>query len=228
MTLQVLSKSALHVGIFLMASNTQGNFNKSSWIECYCNHCLTMKVTNPNMLLLGDSIIAGLAQYQIVWKKYFVSLNVMNLGTGGDRVENVLWRAISLQLPSSVQNIVVQSRTNNISTDSPHDITDCIVDVGTIFQKKSNTVNIIICGLIPRDKCWSVNRFLVSKVNDILKYECPKNGFVSIVQDYGWTLPNGSLDCSLFYKYSVHLVEQGNVELAKSIVSTFTEHRTIK
>ena len=91
MTLQVLSKSALYLGIFLMASNTQGNFNKSSWIECYCNHCLTMKVTNPNMLLLGDSIIAGLAQYQIVWKKYFISLNVMNLGTGGDRVENVLW-----------------------------------------------------------------------------------------------------------------------------------------
>ena len=43
----------------------------------------------------------------------------MNLGIGGDRVENVLWRAISLLLPSSVRNIVVQCATNNISTDSP-------------------------------------------------------------------------------------------------------------
>ena len=109
----------------------------------------------------------------------------MNLGIGDDRVENVLWRAISLPLPSSVQNIVVQYRTNNISTDSPRDIADCIVDVGTIFWRKSNTVNIIICGLIPRDECWSVNKLLINKVNDILKYECHKNGFVFIVQDHG-------------------------------------------
>ena len=146
----------------------------------------------------------------------------MNLGIRGDRVENVLWRVISLPLPSSVRNVVVQCGTNNISTDSPRDIADCIVDVGTIFWRKSNTVNIIICGLIPRDECWSVNRLLINKVNNILKYECHKNGFVFIVQDHGWTLPNGSFDCFLSYKDSLHLVEQGNFKLAKSIVSTLT------
>ena len=83
-------------------------------------------------------------------------------------------------------------------------------------------MNIIIFSLIPRDECWSVNRLLINKVNDILKYECHKNGFVFIVQDHGWTLLNGSLDCFLFYKDSLHLVEQGNVKLAKSIVSTLT------
>ena len=62
-----------------------------------------MKVTNRNMLLLGDSIIDGLARYQIVWKKYFVSLNAMNVDFGGDCVENVVWRAINLPLPSSVR-----------------------------------------------------------------------------------------------------------------------------
>ena len=131
-----------------MALIARGRFNKSSWIECHRNHCLTMKVTNPNAFLLGDSIIAGLARYQNIWKKYFVSLNAMNLGIRGDCVENVLWRAISLPLPSSVRNIVVQCGTNNISTDSPRDIADCIVDVGAIFRRKSNMVNIIICGLI--------------------------------------------------------------------------------
>ena len=122
----------------------------------------------------------------------------------------------------TVRNIVVQCGTNNISTDSPRDIADCIVDVGIIFWRKSNTLNIIICGLIPRDECWSVNRLLINKVNDILKYECHKNGFVFIVQDHEWTLPNGSFDCSLFYKDSLNLVEQGNFKLAKSVVSTLT------
>ena len=49
-----------------------------------------------------------------------------------------------------------------------------------------------------------------------------KKWFCFIVQDHGWTLPNGSLDCSLFYKDFLHLVEQGNVKLAKSVVSTLT------
>ena len=88
----------------------------------------------------------------------------MNLGIRGDRVQNVLWRAISLPLPSSVRNIVVQCGTNNISTDSPHGIADCIVDVGTIFRRKSNMVNIIICGLLPCDECWSLNRLLINKI----------------------------------------------------------------
>ena len=113
-----------------MALNAQGRFNKSSWIECHHKHFFTM---TPNTLLLGDSIKDGLAQYQILWKKYLVLLNTMNLGIGGDRVENVLWRAINLPLPSSVQNAVVQCGTNNILTDSPRDIAHCIVDVGTIF-----------------------------------------------------------------------------------------------
>ena len=136
-----------------------------------------MKITNPETLLLGDSIIAGLARYQNLWKKYFVSLNAINLGIRGDRVENVLWRAISLPLPSSVRNIVVQCGTNNISTDSLCVIADSIVDVGTFLPRKSNMVNIIICGLILRDECWLVKRLLINKVNDILKYECHKNGF---------------------------------------------------
>ena len=76
----------------------------------------------------------------------------MNLSIGGDRVENVLWRAISLPLPLSVGNIAVQCGTNSISTDSPSDIADCIIDVDTIFQRKFNMVNIIICDLIPRDE----------------------------------------------------------------------------
>ena len=99
----------------------------------------------------------------------------MNLGISGDLVGNVFWQAICLPLPSSVRDIVVQGGTNNISTDSPRDIADIIVDVGTIFQRKSNMMNIII---MPRDECWSVNRLLINKVNDILKCDCDRNGLV--------------------------------------------------
>ena len=83
-------------------------------------------------------------------------------------------------------------------------------------------MNIITFGLILRDECWSFNRLLINKENEILKYECHKNGFVFTFHNHEWTLPIGSLDFSLFYKDSLYLSEQGNVKLAKSIMSTLT------
>ena len=62
----------------------------------------------------------------------------------------------------------------------------------------------------------------MNKVNDILKYECHKNALVFIVQDHGWTLPNGFLDCSLFFKDFLHLFEQGNNKLGKLIMWMLT------
>ena len=82
--------------------------SKNRWIERHCNHCYTIKFTNPNTLLLADTNIAELAWYPILWKAYLVLLNAMDSDDASDRIENVLWRAISLPLPLSVQNIVVQ------------------------------------------------------------------------------------------------------------------------
>ena len=48
------------------------------------------------------------------------------------------------------------------------------------------------------------------------------NGFAFIFQDHGWTFANGSLNYSLFYKDLLHLIEQGNVKLAKSISLTIS------
>ena len=53
-----------------------------------------------------------------------------------------------------------------------------------------------------------------------MKYEGYKNGFVFIVPNHEWS-PEW-IPCSLFYKDSLNLVEQGNVKLAKSIVLTLT------
>ena len=44
--------------------------------------------------------------------------------------------------------------------------------------------------------------------------------FHFIDQSNGWTLPNGDLDPSLFFKDSLHLIEEGNVKLAKLIISS--------
>ena len=176
----------------------------------------------PNTLLLGDSIIAGLSRHPNVWNEYFTPIKALNLGIGIDHVENALWQAIDLPLPSSVKNVVILCGTNNIPTDAPCDIADCIISLGSIFQKRSSGIDLSVCGLIPHNESWSVNRGLVNEMNEILKYQCNINGFSFIFQDHGWTFTNGSLDCSLFYKDLLHFIEQDNIKLVKWITLTIT------
>ena len=41
-----------------------------------------------------------------------------------------------------------------------------------------------------------------------------------LVQSNGWTLPNGVLEPSLFFRDSLHLVEEGSVKLTKLIINS--------
>ena len=197
-------------------------FYKSNWIEHHHNHCSMIKDTKPSTLLLGDSIVASLSRYLNVWNEYFTPTDVMNLGIGGCCVENALWGAINLPLSSSMKNVVILCGTNNIPIDTPCDIADCIISIGCIFQKRSRGIDVSVCDLILRDKSLSVNRGLINEVNEILKYQCNINGFNFIFQDHGWTFANSPLDCSLFYEDLLHLIEQGNIKLAKSVTLTIT------
>ena len=105
-------------------------------------------------------------------------------------------------------------------TDSPMDIADCIVNIGSCLRERSSRINVFICGLIPGGESWSVNRVLIKDVNKFLKYLCLKHDFSFIGQSNGWALPNGDLDSSLFFRDSLHLIEEGNVKLAKLIVNS--------
>ena len=192
----------------MMALIPSQRFYKSNWVEYHRNHCSMINELKSNTLLLGESIVAGLSRYPYLWKEYFAPINALNLGIGRDRVENVLWRAIDLPLPSSVKNVVILCGTSNTPINTPRDIADCIISIASIFQKKSSGINVSVCGLIPRDECWSVNSVTIHEVNEILKHQCNINGLAFIFQDHGWTFANGSLDCSLFYKDLLNLIHK--------------------
>ena len=49
-----------------------------------------IKDSEPDTLLLGDSIVAGLSRYPNVSHEYFAPINALNLDIGGDRIKNVL------------------------------------------------------------------------------------------------------------------------------------------
>ena len=144
----------------------------------------------------------------------------LNCGIGDDRIEHVLWCALNLPVFSSLKNVVVLCRTNNLLLDSPKDIADGIPEIARSFKTNYSCVNAIIFGILPRDDSWSVNRVSIKKVNQILKLKCYESSCTFVSYDSGWSLANGFLNADLYYSDRLHLVEKGNLKLAESIFNS--------
>ena len=128
----------------------------------------------------------------------------MNCGVGGNRIQHVLWRALNLSVSSNLKYNVLCG-TNNLLLDSSKDIADGIFEIARSLEINYSCVNVIICGILPRDDSWSVNRVSIKKVNHILKLKCCKSSYTFVSCDRGWTLVHGSLNADLYYSDRLHL-----------------------
>lgn len=72
----------------------------NDWLKHHATNIANVKAAGRNIdiALLGDSITQAWgggwdgAPFNAAWQKYFGTLKTVNLGIGGDRVENILWR----------------------------------------------------------------------------------------------------------------------------------------
>ena len=68
-----------------------GYFGSDSWLKLHEAHVKTVQASQGRLdvLLVGDSITI---QWDDSWKKHFPELKAVNIGIGGDKTQNVLWR----------------------------------------------------------------------------------------------------------------------------------------
>jgi platelet-activating factor acetylhydrolase IB subunit beta/gamma len=68
-----------------------GNWGGSSWLETHAKLVDYVQANSGpcDVLLVGDSITI---QWGDAWKKHFPKLKAINIGIGGDKTQNVLWR----------------------------------------------------------------------------------------------------------------------------------------
>ena len=164
----------------------------------------------PTTLLIGDSIVVGLTRYQYIWKKYFKFPKTVNCGIPGDETQHVLWRAKNLFIPPSVKFIVVHCGTNNLDYNNPIDIAKGILNIGKSLLEKAPKSNIILTGILPRDKYKSKRRNKLCEVNSYLNSSCKtEKNMLYMYQGSGWTLNSHMLDKSLHCKDHLHLIEMG-------------------
>ena len=76
-----------------------GRDNKHGWYEKHEKFVTITTGSLSSVLLVGDSLVNGLARYHRVWSKYFEPLRALNFGVGGDRTQHVLWRIENGEIP---------------------------------------------------------------------------------------------------------------------------------
>ena len=103
--------------------------SKSGCIETHYHQKELLRKSYASVVVIGDSIVAGLRCYPIVWKDFILQSKTINLGIGGDRVENVLWRINDIVLPKSIRSVVIHYGANNIDTNSSNEISVGVVTI---------------------------------------------------------------------------------------------------
>ena len=202
------------------ATSPIGRDNKHGWYEEHEKFVAIATRSLSSVLLVGDSMVKGLARYHRVWSKYFEPLHALNFGVGGDRTQHVLWRIENGEIPLNLEVAFVHCGTNNLDRDNPAEIRDGIASIVYTIQEKKPNANIIVSGLLPRDQEISSRRDKIKLVNRKLMRWC-RSGKVRNVHylkpDRDWTKPDGRLVERYYFTDFLHLVEEGYDKFANSI-----------
>ena len=83
-----------------------------------------------------------------------------------------------------LKKVVILYGTNN-NKDSPYDIVQALIVIGSVFNNQSSNPNIFICGLLPQDESFCINRLIINEENDLLKSKSLVKSFHFINQNNG-------------------------------------------
>ena len=158
--------------------------NKLGW---YGDHVWSYQIITKKqaeVVLLGDSLVANMSQYPIVWDHHLENLNVVNCGIRGDHTQNVLWQ-VDHNLPATVSVGLIHCRINDINSTStnayrPNEIAENVILCGFKLRERHPLMSIIIIGILPAEETIWGRKSQVEQVNCLLKEFCSSHGFLFV------------------------------------------------
>lgn len=149
--------------------------NGEKWWNGNCERIMTdIKKSGGeiDVAFVGDSITARWNGDS--WNKHWGSYKAVNMGIGGDRTQNVLWRLQNGQLDGyKAKLFVVMIGTNNCDKKTaPADVAAGIKAIIELLKTKQPQAKILLLGIFPRGEKPNPGRDKIAAVNDLIsKYE---------------------------------------------------------
>ena len=137
---------------------------------------------------------------------------------GGNKIQNVRWRSKNIPLPQSLRYVVINCGRNNLGTDNPDELSDGLICIALLFQKRKKHLQIVVNGLIPLDAINTKRRQKLLELNQLLQDKSANYTSTYFLKpDTDPTTLDGGLNKTFYYKENIHLLDNGNKKLALSI-----------
>lgn len=110
-----------------------------------------LKMPKVDLMFFGDSITAGWRRQVHVLKKHYGQYSIANMGSGGDRVEHMIWRLENgMEKGAQPKVIVLLCGTNNSNSNTPKQIAGGIFSLTDKLHKVYPKSQIVLIGTLPR------------------------------------------------------------------------------
>jgi lysophospholipase L1-like esterase len=178
------------------------------------HEALARRVRNSpaDLLLIGDSITEA-------WPADLLAPHdVLNLGVGGDTVQNVRWRLEQYDLPSAHPRwAVLMIGTNNLGKDAPADIARQTQQILRTLRLRLPRTRLAVIGVLPRGPAVNAFRKEIADVNAATTSWARANGVVTIDVAHdvscGGTVPG----CTNYRPDQLHLLRPGYEVLSAAV-----------
>ena len=129
--------------------------------------------TPPELVFIGDSITQGWGESgREVWQQHYAPLHALNLGSGGDRTENVLWRLQHGEIDGIAPKVaVLMVGTNNTGqrAENPQTLAAGIKRLVDEIRQRLPGTKVLLLAIFPRgEKSDDYLRVLNERVNKII------------------------------------------------------------
>jgi N-acetylglucosamine-6-sulfatase len=177
LALSALAGLAAHAAELETTQPVAAKTNGEKWWNGNCERIMAdiKKMEGEiDVAIVGDSITARWRGSES-WTKHWGSYRSVNMGIGGDRTQNVLWRLQNGELDGyKARLFVVMIGTNNLfdKKTEPSDAAAGVKAIIDLIQTKQPQARILLLGIFPRGEKPNPGREKIAATNELIaKYQ---------------------------------------------------------
>jgi beta-glucosidase len=195
-----------------------GFWGGTSWLDMHAKLVETVKANQGpiDVLLVGDSITM---QWGAAWTKHFPTLKAVNIGIGGDKTQNVLWRLDHGGVEGLQPRLIVLLIGNNNMFFTPETGTEsaargiktCVDNLRERFPQAPVVVVKILPAHAPGNRFYEDIRRTNANLDSLKLDSDPKVHVLDLWNDM--VDADGTLKRDLFTPDNIHLTQDGGYGL---------------